>query len=925
MFKNQNTAKQTFFKQSFFYPLLNFWLVILLLGGLTLSAYSDPPVTQAAFAGVGTGLDSPFGMNVHAVSRYIPNGSGDDYGMPFQQAKNMGVGWTREEISWDRVEPKPGQWNWGFADKAVNASLSRGIQILGLLEYNVNRSGGGNATISHTMPELNAWKTYVRQVVTRYKDKIRYWQIWNEPQDPVFFASADPGQYAQLLAASYDTIKAIDPGLKVVSAGFVPVSNGIDWMEQMIAAGGRDKFDILGIHPYVNDPTPNVPGGSMSPERGYWLSAGMNLAQGLAARLGNRPIWATELGFNTENTDPNRHNKVSPEQQANYLVRTYAMGLSTNVQKYFVYQFHDDTSNPRDRYGLVGTDWKSQKPAYGAYANMVARLTGSTPLGQVDPYEGSGSYSTLFDFNGGGAGTNCQAGNPNNGYWNCYASSSASVNMSYTAEQARSGKSLKVDYNLYNTSRDRYVSLIPAGFPGLNFAPKKIGFWAMGDATQTEMHLHVIDNNNTRYVYTLGRMGAPSQGWQRYEAQLANPNVPAGPANLALPLKGMELVLDGWPKSTTYSGTAYFDDFYAEDGLPLYMFRYAKNGQHVDVAWADGAQGTVNIPTASGSATVYNRNGQPSTVTAQNGKLAIHVSDSPVYIEHQAPAMSNPSAPSASACPQTGADELRSRFQPTWEKFDEAITSGRASRSWMWGPTTHRFVQESYEEGQGGCRTVLYWDKSRMEITNPSGNPGDKYYVTNGLLARELVSGVIQTGHNRVVTAAQGPAQIPAAGDSGNNPNTPTYAAFARVTSLNNDKWQPNQNGKVVTDTIDRHGNTGTNPGLANYNVRLTNYVDVTHHNIADIFWQFMISRGPVKVNGNYIEGDAVDWIYSIGLPLSNPYWARVTVAGVEIDVMIQIFERRVLTYTPSNPAGFKVEMGNIGAHYATWRYGSAR
>jgi Tol biopolymer transport system component len=41
----------------------------------------------------------------------------------------------------------------------------------------------------------------------------------------------------------------------------------------------------------------------------------------------------------------------------------------------------------------------------------------------------------------------------------------------------------------------------------------------------------------------------------------------------------------------------------------------------------------------------------------------------------------------------------------------------------------------------------------------------------------------------------------------------------------------------------------------------------------------------------------------------------------VEKDVLVQLFERRVLTYTPSNPAGFQVEMGNVGQHYYRWRY----
>jgi len=35
----------------------------------------------------------------------------------------------------------------------------------------------------------------------------------------------------------------------------------------------------------------------------------------------------------------------------------------------------------------------------------------------------------------------------------------------------------------------------------------------------------------------------------------------------------------------------------------------------------------------------------------------------------------------------------------------------------------------------------------------------------------------------------------------------------------------------------------------------------------------------------------------------------------------VQVFERRVLTYTPSNPSGWQVEAGNVGQHYYAWRY----
>jgi hypothetical protein len=49
-----------------------------------------------------------------------------------------------------------------------------------------------------------------------------------------------------------------------------------------------------------------------------------------------------------------------------------------------------------------------------------------------------------------------------------------------------------------------------------------------------------------------------------------------------------------------------------------------------------------------------------------------------------------------------------------------------------------------------------------------------------------------------------------------------------------------------------------------------------------------------------------------------------VKVDGRYKDVLVQCFERRCLTYTPTNPDGWKVEAGNVGQHYYAWRYQSA-
>ena len=71
-------------------------------------------------------------------------------------------------------------------------------------------------------------------------------------------------------------------------------------------------------------------------------------------------------------------------------------------------------------------------------------------------------------------------------------------------------------------------------------------------------------------------------------------------------------------------------------------------------------------------------------------------------------------------------------------------------------------------------------------------------------------------------------------------------------------------------------------------------------------------------------HGPVFDPLATLGHPISEAYWAAVRVSGQPQQVLVQLFERRVLTYNPANPPAFQVEMGNVGRHYVDWRYGGA-
>jgi hypothetical protein len=107
--------------------------------------------------------------------------------------------------------------------------------------------------------------------------------------------------------------------------------------------------------------------------------------------------------------------------------------------------------------------------------------------------------------------------------------------------------------------------------------------------------------------------------------------------------------------------------------------------------------------------------------------------------------------------------------------------------------------------------------------------------------------------------------------------------------------------------------------------VRYAYYAVETGHNIPDVFLTYMNATGQVQdASGQPAIERVFDWVYVMGYPITEPFWAKepVTVAGQPRAVLIQLFERRALTYTPANPAGWQVEMGNVGRHYYTWRYG---
>ncbi len=249
-------------------------------------------------------------------------------------------------------------------------------------------------------------------------------------------------------------------------------------------------------------------------------------------------------------------------------------------------------------------------------------------------------------------------------------------------------------------------------------------------------------------------------------------------------------------------------------------------------------------------------------------------------------------------------------FAHTWVRTDGPVIGGAIPRTWIWGPEPRTgALTEPYRDAPGGARLVQYFDKSRMELTNPQGNPADPFFVTNGLLATEMLTGNVQLGD--AVFESHSPAAVNVAGDL-DDPNGPTYATFTPLRAA-----PALAAGTPITATVTRDGQVGGDPAQGG-KATAQQYVPETKHTVADVFWAFMTSTG--VIDGGAVEPLFRSPFYATGFPLTEAYWSTVRVGGQARTVLIQLFERRVLTFTPGNPTGFTVEAGNVGLHYRAWR-----
>lgn len=244
-------------------------------------------------------------------------------------AHQAGFTWVVQLLEWREIEPQPEEYFWEYPDFLVRACEHYGLRLALRLDHPPDWALSSAA--EGPPVDVEAYAAIVGRVAARYRGRVHAYILWNEPNLAAEWGgrSPDPAAYAALLRAAHAAVKAADPEALVVSAGLAPTNEvneqALDdrlYLRGLYAAGARDYFDVLGAHPYGFAYPPDDPPGAHE---------GLNFARLQELRQimvengdGEKPVWATELGWTIESVEPAQTwLRVSEEEQAAYLVGAF--------------------------------------------------------------------------------------------------------------------------------------------------------------------------------------------------------------------------------------------------------------------------------------------------------------------------------------------------------------------------------------------------------------------------------------------------------------------------------------------------------------------------------------------------------------------------------------------------------------------------
>ena len=201
-----------------------------------------------------------------------------------------------------------------------------------------SRAAGDAAGTFAPPDDYNDFGDFIYTLVSRYKGRIRYYQIWNEPNIYPEWGSypISPEDYTRLLKVGATRAREADPNVVIICGALAstialqpaapPPQNALNdllFLQRMYDAGAAPYFDIMAMQAYGlwSGPTDRRMHPRLINFGRPQFVRDLMVANGDAAK----PIWISEMGWNAvpDSVPDKRFGQVSPEQQARYTPLAY--------------------------------------------------------------------------------------------------------------------------------------------------------------------------------------------------------------------------------------------------------------------------------------------------------------------------------------------------------------------------------------------------------------------------------------------------------------------------------------------------------------------------------------------------------------------------------------------------------------------------
>lgn len=324
------------------------------------------------------------------------------------QIKAMGFTWVKQQFAWRDIEgAKKGAFDWSRPDEIIYRANVKGLDVLARMDNAPDWAAPGcfDPATASMGPARNVkdWTDFLIAFATRYKGRVRAYQIWNEPNLAREWCKRPPNpeQYAQLLKASYQAIKSVDPDALIVSGGLTPTTADYDqampdlkFFARLYDAMGNQSagyFDLLGVHAagFKADPEADpgvvaqdaaLTNGDPSPteaKRIYSFRHVEDVRQLMVQRGdGGKQIAILEFGWTSDQVNPAYSwFRVSEEEKANRITRAFQYAKQNwapwiGVMS-LIYMANADWQGNEEQYWWAITNPDgTPRPAYNALKQM---------------------------------------------------------------------------------------------------------------------------------------------------------------------------------------------------------------------------------------------------------------------------------------------------------------------------------------------------------------------------------------------------------------------------------------------------------------------------------------------------------------------------------------------------------------------------